>query len=241
MALGRDTSITWLGHAGVEIVTPGARTILVDPWFGNPNSPRTQEQQPACDVLLVTHGHFDHFDADTLALARRLHPVMPCIHELSLFLGSELGEAAEVIGMNQGGTVETRGLRITMVPAVHSAGDTMGAESVRYFGQPIGFVIELENGFRVYHAGDTAAFGDMALIRDLFRPDLAILPIGGHFTMDPVAASLATELLGVHDVLPVHWGTFPILAGTPAALREAIESRGGHARVHAWAPGDTVS
>jgi L-ascorbate metabolism protein UlaG (beta-lactamase superfamily) len=129
-----------------------------------------------------------------------------------------------------------------MVPAVHSAGDSnMGGESVRYFGQPIGFVIELENGFRVYHAGDTTAFGDMALIRDLFRPDLAILPIGGHFTMDPVAASLATELLGVHDVLPVHWGTFPILAGTPVALREAIEARGGHARVHAWAPGDTVS
>ena len=241
MALGRDTSFTWLGHAGVEIVTPGGRTVLVDPWFGNPNSPRTQEQQAACDVLLVTHGHFDHFDADTLALARRLQPAMPCIHELSLYLGRELGEAAEVIGMNQGGTVETRGLRITMVPAVHSAGDTMGGESVHYFGQPIGFVIELENGFRVYHAGDTTAFGDMALIRDLFRPDLAILPIGGHFTMDPAGASLAAELLGVHDVLPVHWGTFPILAGTPAALRTAIEARGGHARVHPRAPGDTVS
>ncbi|MEW6224349.1 MAG: metal-dependent hydrolase [Chloroflexota bacterium] len=240
MALGRDTSFTWLGHAGVEIVTPGGRTVLIDPWFGNPTSPRTQEQQAACDVLLVTHGHFDHFDTDTLALARRLGPVMPCIHELSLYLGRELGEAAEVIGMNQGGTVETRGLRITMVPAVHSAGDTMGGESVHYFGQPIGFVIELENGFRVYHAGDTTAFGDMALIRDLFRPDLAILPIGGHFTMDPAGASLAAELLGVHDVLPVHWGTFPILAGTPAALAAAIEARGGHARVHAWAPGDTM-
>jgi L-ascorbate metabolism protein UlaG (beta-lactamase superfamily) len=241
MTLGRDTSFTWLGHAGVEIVTPGGSTVLVDPWFGNPNSPRTQEQQPACDVLLVTHGHFDHFDADTLALARRctdhaLHP------RASLYLGGELGEAAEVIGMNQGGTVETHGLRITMVPAVHSAGDSnMGGEAVQYFGQPVGFVIELENGFRVYDAGDTMVFGDMALIRDLFRPDLAIIPIGGHFTMDPVAASLAVELLGVHDVLPVHWGTFPILAGTPAALQQAIEVRGGHARVHAWAPGDSVA
>jgi L-ascorbate metabolism protein UlaG (beta-lactamase superfamily) len=241
MAIGRDTTFTWLGHAGVEIATPGDRTILVDPWFGNPNSPRTQEQQQACDVLLVTHGHFDHFDAETVALARRLRPVMPCVHELSLFLIKELGDDAEVVGMNQGGTFEARGLRITMVPAVHSGGDTMGAPDVRYFGSPIGFVIELENGFRVYHAGDTVPFGDMALIRDLFAPELAMLPIGGHYTMDPRAAAIAVELLRVKDVLPIHWGTFPILAGTPGALQQAIDARGLKATVHAWAPGDSVS
>ncbi len=240
MAIDRDTSFTWLGHAGVEIATPGGKTVLVDPWFGNPNSPRTQAEQERCDVLLVTHGHFDHFDADTVALARRLHPVMPCIHELSLFLAREVGDAAEIIGMNQGGTVETRGLKVTMVPAVHSGGDTMGAEEVRYFGQPIGFVIELENGFRVYHAGDTVPFGDMALIRDLFAPELAMLPIGGHFTMDPRAAAVAVELLGVKDVLPIHWGTFPILAGTPTALQDALGARGVKATVHDWRPGDTV-
>ena len=241
MAIGRDTTFTWLGHSGVEIATSGGRTILVDPWFGNPKSTRTQEQQAACDVLLVTHGHFDHFDADTVALAKRLHPVMPCIHELSLYLGEAVGDAAEVIGMNQGGTVETKGVRVTMVPAVHSSGDTLGAAEVRYFGQPVGFVVELENGFRVYHAGDTVAFGDMALIRDLHAPDLAMLPIGGHFTMDPREAAIAVGLLGVRDVLPIHWGTFPILAGTPAALQEAIDARGLKATVHAWLPGQSVS
>lgn len=240
MALGHDTSFTWLGHAGVEIVTPGGLTVLIDPWFGCPNSPRAQAEQAACDVLLVTHGHFDHFNDETVALARRLQPVIPCIHELSLFLGRELGDAPGLVGMNQGGTVDAKGLKVTMVPAEHSNGDLMGSDRVHYFGSPIGFVVELENGYRVYHAGDTTVFGDMAMIRDLYRPDLAMLPIGGHFTMDPPAAALAVELLGVKDVLPIHWGTFPILAGTPSALAEAVKARGLKATVHDWRPGDTV-
>jgi len=240
MAIGRDTTFTWLGHAGVEIVTPGGKTVLIDPWFENPRSPRTQEEQPTCDVLLLTHGHFDHFSAATLALARRLRPVMPCVHELSLYLAREAGDA-EVVGMNAGGTFATNGLRITMVPAVHSSGDTMGAESVQYFGEAGGFVIELENGFRVYHSGDTTAFGDMTLIRDLYAPDLAMLSIGGHYTMGPREAAIAVELLGVQHVLPVHWGTFPILTGTPAELEAAVRARGGQATIHAWQPGDSVS
>jgi L-ascorbate metabolism protein UlaG (beta-lactamase superfamily) len=241
MAIGRDTSFTWLGHAGVEITTPGGQVVLVDPWFTNPNSPRTVDQQARCDVLLLTHGHFDHFDADTLALARRLHPTMPCVHELSLYLGGEIADKAEVVGMNAGGMVETHGLRITMVPAAHSSGDTMGGDAVRYFGEAIGFVIELENGFRIYDSGDTTLFGDMTLIRELYEPDLAILPIGGHYTMDPAAASVGIGMLGVRDVLPVHWGTFPILAGTPSALSAALAARGLPATVHDWRPGDTVS
>ncbi len=240
MAIGRDTTFTWLGHAGVEIVTPGGQVLLVDPWFGNPNSPRGVDAQERGDVLLLTHGHFDHFDGDTLSLARRLHPAMPCVHELSLYLGAELGDEAEVIGMNAGGTVTSHGLRITMVPAAHSSGDLMGGADVRYFGEAVGFVVELENGFRIYDAGDTTVFGDMALIRELYRPDLAILPIGGHFTMDPVSAAVAVGLLGVRDVLPVHWGTFPILAGTPAALTAELAARGIDATVHDWKPGDTV-
>jgi L-ascorbate metabolism protein UlaG (beta-lactamase superfamily) len=240
MAIGRDTRFTWLGHAGVEIATPGGQVVLVDPWYGNPNSPHAVDGQARCDVLCLTHGHFDHFDADTLSLARRLHPTMPCVHELSLYLLAQLGDAAEVIGMNAGGTVETHGIRFTMVPAAHSSGDLMGGTDVRYFGEPAGFVLELENGFRVYDAGDTTVFGDMALIRELYAPDLAILPIGGHYTMDPAAAAVAVGLLGVHDVLPVHWGTFPILTGTPAALQAELDARGIDARVHDWKPGETV-
>jgi L-ascorbate metabolism protein UlaG (beta-lactamase superfamily) len=241
MAIGRDTTFTWLGHSGVEIRTPGGKVVLIDPWFGNPKSPRTVDQQERCDVLLVTHGHFDHFDEDTIALARRTHPVMPCMHELSLFVQPQLEGSAEVIGMNMGGTVGTHGLRITMVPAVHSASDKFGRDDVVYFGVPAGFVIELENGYRVYHSGDTTVFGDMRLIRDLHAPELAMLPIGGHFTMDPRGAALAVELLGVRDVLPIHWGTFPLLAGNPAELREALEARKVAATTHAWSPGESVS
>ena len=241
MKIGRDTRFTWLGHAGVEIVTPGGRTVLIDPFFGNPMSPRTEPEQAACDVLLVTHGHGDHFNADTLALARRLRPAMPCIHELSLYLAGVIEGTAEVIGMNKGGSVTTRGLTVTMVHAEHSSGDLIRGDEVRYFGEPAGFVIELENGFRVYHAGDTGVFGDMALIRQLHRPTLAMLPIGGHYTMDPEGAAVAIELLGVRDVLPIHWGTFPILAGTPERLSAAIAARGLKATVHSWKPGDTVS
>jgi L-ascorbate metabolism protein UlaG (beta-lactamase superfamily) len=242
MTIGRDTSLTWLGHAAVEVHTPGGKVILFDPWLGNPKSPKSADQVDRCDVLLVTHGHGDHM-GDAIPLASRLRPAWPCIHEMSLWLSRRLpGGSDQLTGMNKGGTVEVAGLRVSMVPADHSAGDwNAAAESTLYLGEPAGFVVELENGFRIYHAGDTAVFGDMALIRDLFRPDLAMLPIGGHFTMDPVGAALAAELLGVTHVLPIHWGTFPLLAGTPAQLADAIAARGGSAEVIAWAPGDTVS
>jgi L-ascorbate metabolism protein UlaG (beta-lactamase superfamily) len=242
MSIGRDTSFTWLGHAAVEMRTPGGKVVLFDPWLGNPKSPRPPDAVERCDLLLVTHGHGDHM-GDAVAIGARFRPAWPCIHEMSLWLARRLpGGADAVIGMNKGGTVAAAGLRVSMTGAEHSAGDWNGdAGTTLYLGEPAGFVVELENGFRVYHAGDTDVFGDMALIRARFKPDLAMLPIGGHFTMDPAGAALATELLGVQHVLPIHWGTFPILAGTPAELEAAIKARGGTATVHHWQPGDTVS
>jgi L-ascorbate metabolism protein UlaG (beta-lactamase superfamily) len=242
MAIGRDTTFTWLGHAAVEVRTPGGKTVYFDPWCGNPMSPRSADSVDRCNVLLVTHGHADHF-GEALSIAARLQPAWPCIHEMSLWLSRRLpGGADQVIGMNKGGTVEVAGLKVSMVPADHSGGDwNADGETTLYLGDPVGFVVELENGFRIYHAGDTAVFGDMALIRELFKPDLAMLPIGGHYTMDPVGGALAAELLGVSTVLPIHWGTFPALAGTPAQLRDAIAARGGAAEVIDWRPGDTVS
>ena len=242
MSIGRDTTFTWLGHSAVEVRTPGGKVILFYPWLTNPKGVRKPEAVDRCDLLLVTHGHGDHM-GDAVGIAARFRPAWPCIHELSLWLARRLpGGADQVTGMNKGGTLEAAGLRVSMTPAVHSAGDwNADAGTTLYLGEPAGFVVELENGLRIYHAGDTDVFGDMALIRERFRPDVAMLPIGGHYTMDPEGAAIAVELLGVSHVLPIHWGTFPILAGTPQQLEDAIRARGGTAVVHHWRPGDTVS
>jgi len=242
MALDRDTTFTWYGHSCYEVRTPGDKIILIDPWFGNPKSPRTADSVAHCDLLLVTHGHYDHM-GDAVALASRLRPTWPCMHEMSLWLARRLpGGADAAIGMNKGGTVEADGIKVTMTHANHSAGDWNPAgETTLYLGDPAGFVVEVENGFRFYFAGDTNAFGDMALIRDLYQPELAFLPIGGHYTMGPREAALAVELLGVAHVVPIHYGTFPLLAGTPAQLRTELEARGlTNVEIHAPAPGGTI-
>jgi L-ascorbate metabolism protein UlaG (beta-lactamase superfamily) len=226
MPLGRDTTITWYGHSCIEIRTPGDKVVIIDPWFQNPTSPKPPTDVDRCDVLIVTHGHFDHF-GDCLMVGSRTRPIWPAMHELSLWLGRNFAHKDGVIGMNQGGTVDAAGIGVTMVPAIHSSGDIYaGAEAPIYFGTAVGVVLELENGYRIYHAGDTVAFSDMQLIRELWKPDLAMLPIGGHFTMGPTEAALAVGFLGVKDVIPLHFGTFPILTGTPQALRDALATRG---------------
>ena len=242
MVFGREMTLTWYGHACVEIRTPGGKVILIDPWFGNPRSPRTADSVDRCDIMLVTHGHGDHM-GEAVAIASRLRPAWPCIHEMSLWLARRLAGGGEaVIGMNKGGTVELDGVKVTMTGADHSAGDWNAAGEVPlYLGEPAGFVVELENGFSVYHAGDTNVFGDMRLIGELYHPDVALLPIGGHYTMGPAEAALAVELLGVHHIIPIHYGTFPLLAGTPDALSAAIAARGlTDITVHVPAPGETL-
>lgn len=240
--MAEGASFTWYGHACVELRTPGGKVVLLDPWFGNPTSPCDVDSVERCDVMLVTHGHHDHLgafpmqieQADALTIARRTEPAWPCIHELSLWLGEVLGEGGEVIGMNKGGTVEVAGLKVTMVQAQHSAGDWVSAGgnggSV-YLGEPVGFVVELEDGMRVYLAGDTDVFGDMQLISQMHRPEVAFLPIGGHYTMGPEGAARAATLLGVKAVVPIHYGTFPVLAGTPDALRDELASLGAEVAV----------
>jgi L-ascorbate metabolism protein UlaG (beta-lactamase superfamily) len=241
MPLDPNTTITWYGHSCVQVVTPGGKTILIDPWFGNPTSPKAPGAVDKCDVMIVTHGHFDHF-GEALAIASRTRPVWPAIHELSLWLGRNFAHKDSVIGMNKGGTVEAAGVRVTMTHADHSAGDIYGtAEVPLYLGEPVGVVIELENGYRLFHAGDTALFGDLRLIGELYEPQIAMLPIGGHFTMGPREAAIAVELLGVKDVLPLHYGTFPALVGTPDDLRRELAERGlADVTVHAPQPGGSL-
>ena len=241
MAFGRDCVITWYGHSCVEVRTAGGRTILFDPWFTNPVSPRSPDEVDRCDLMLLSHGHDDHL-GNALQVGSRTRPEWPAIHELQLWLSRNYAGADKVIGMNKGGTVTAAGMRVTMTRADHSAGAwNAGGETTLYLGEPAGFVVELEDGTRLYHAGDTNVFSDMRLIADLYRPDLAMLPIGGHYTMGPREAALAVELLGVKHVLPIHYGTFPILAGTPAELRAELAARGlADVEVHDVAPGGTV-
>ncbi len=241
---------TWYGHAAIAIESEAGTSILIDPWLGNPRSPVSAEAIEHCDVLLVTHGHADHLgasgggleQADALAIARRTRPVWPAIHELSLWLSSLPDLGASVVGMNKGGSIDVAGIRVSMVHADHSAGDLLAAGGAPvYLGEAVGFVVELENGRRVYHAGDTALFGDLRLIGELHQPDVACLPIGGHFTMDPRAAARAVELLGVTTVVPIHYGTFPVLAGTPDELRDELRHLGlGDVVVLDPEPGEVV-
>jgi L-ascorbate metabolism protein UlaG (beta-lactamase superfamily) len=236
MGLPAGTTISWYGHSVIRIATAGGKTILIDPWFGNPSSPMSADAVERCDVLLVTHGHFDHM-GDAVALASRLRPVWPCMHEMSLWLARRLpGGADAATGMNKGGTVDVDGIKFSMTHAIHSSA-MYGDGPPIYLGEAAGYVVEFENQTKVYFAGDTAAFTDMQLIGKYLEPDVVVLPIGDHFTMGPRQAAVALELLGAKRCVPCHYGTFPILTGTPDALREHAPG----VEVLSPEPGETIS
>jgi L-ascorbate metabolism protein UlaG (beta-lactamase superfamily) len=216
-------SFTFLGHSTFLFRTSTGTRIIVDPWLEtNPMCPETARRVRELDLMLLTHGHRDHTaDAVSLARATGAHAVAP--YELSLWL-EEKG-LKRVSGMNPGGTLSLLGLTITMVPAVHSSSIEEGGVP-RYAGVASGYVIRFEDGLTIYYAGDTGLFGDMRLIGELYRPSMAFLPIGDVFTMGPEQAAKACEWLGVKDVVPMHYGTFPALTGTPARLRELVTPSG---------------
>jgi L-ascorbate metabolism protein UlaG (beta-lactamase superfamily) len=234
-ALG--VSITWLGHGTVLYRSEKGRTILADAWVdSNPACPAAAKDLKSLDILLITHGHSDHFD-DCLTLARKYKPDIVCIPEIAHYLQRKGVE--KLHGMNKGGTVALHGIKITMVHAVHSSSIREG-DTLLYGGEPCGFVIELENGTRVYHAGDTAVFSDMKLIGEIYQPGIAALPIGDHYTMSPVEAAVAARMLGARKVIPIHHSTFPGLTGTPAALRDKLKDR-PEIEVVEMKPGETIS
>jgi L-ascorbate metabolism protein UlaG (beta-lactamase superfamily) len=228
--------ITWLGHSTFRLTTPSGKKLLIDPWvMGNPACPDDLKDPGPLDALLITHGHFDHI-GDAVELAKSQNATVACIAETAGWLGSKGVE--NVIDFNKGGTVEVAGCKVHMTHAVHSCGITDG-DQIIYGGEAAGYVIELENGFKLYHAGDTAVFSDMALIGKLLAPDWAMLPIGDHYTMGPTSAAEAVRLLGVKTVVPMHWGTFPVLVGTPDDLRSAASDVSG-LEVVDMKPGDTL-
>ena len=216
--------IMWLGHATFKVTTPQNKVILLDPWIEqNPKSPPEARQLDRVDLILVSHGHFDHIN-DVVPTAQKFHSQVVAIAEIATWLGTKGIE--NVVGMNIGGSVNVQGIIISMTQAFHSSSIDDGSGLKVYGGDPAGYVIELENSLKLYHAGDTCVFGDMQLIRELYAPDIAMLPIGDFYTMGPKGAALATRLLGVKQVIPMHYGTFPALSGTPAQLKDELRQLG---------------
>ncbi len=229
--------ITWLGHAAFLIESPRGSRIAIDPWIGNnPKFPKGFEYG-RLDVIVATHGHFDHFGDDGIALAKKSGATVVGIFELALHCGASGVE--KVSGMNKGGSQTVAGVQFRMVQAVHSAGTSGAGKEANFPGDPCGFVMIFEDRFRLYHAGDTNVFADMALIGELYEPDVALLPIGDFYTMGPREAAKACELLHVARVIPMHWGTFPVLPGTPAQLGEELKKRRLATEVIELAPGQS--
>jgi len=230
-------SITWLGHGTVLYRSEKGRSVLVDAWVDtNPACPAAAKDLKSLDLLLITHGHSDHFD-DCLTLARKYKPDIVCIFEISQYLA--LKGIEKVHGINKGGTVALHGVKVTMLHAVHSS-SIRGGASFYPGGEACGYVLEFENGTRAYHAGDTAVHSDMKLIGEIYRPSIAALPIGDLFTMSPTEASVAARMIGARTVVPIHHSSFPALTGTPAALREKLQDR-PDIEVVELKPGETLS
>jgi L-ascorbate metabolism protein UlaG (beta-lactamase superfamily) len=227
-----DVPVTWLGHASFRLDSPGGKRIYIDPWLSNPKCPDSEQEPERVDAIALTHGHGDHV-GETVELSKQFEPEIVANVELKGWLSNQGAKVGETPGPNKGGTVEVAGVKVTLVNAFHSSSSDDGD----YLGEAAGLVLQFENGTKLYFAGDTCVFGDMALISRIYSPDVAILPIGGHFTMDPREAAVALELLGVKRCIPCHYGTFPLLAGTPDELRQQAPG----VEVIALEPGETVT
>ena len=230
----QGTRITWLGHATVLIQTAKGANILIDPFItGNPKYPKNFILPEKIHYILATHGHSDHI-SDVVPVAAQHGSTVVAIYELATYLAAK--GVAKTIGMNLGGSVQLSDVRATMVEAKHSSAvrDEAGDH---YVGVAAGFVLTISDGPVLYHAGDTAVFGDMKLIRELYQPQVALLPIGGHFTMGPKEAALAVKLLGAKIILPIHFGTVPQLKGTPDELAALVDES---VQVVRWKPGESI-
>ncbi len=245
-----NVEVTWLGQAAFKIVTPGGKVIVTDPWLRtNPLTPAAYKQLEhfgRVDVLLVTHGHFDHI-ADAPALAQMYNvPLRGPGDLLNTVMTLGVLPANLLPRMNKSGTVEAApGVKVTPVRAEHSSiyvwrNPATGKDETHPGGEPIGWIIELENGFRIYHAGDSGVFGDMKLIGERYKPDLALLPIGGHFTMDPAdAAWVVNDLLRPKAVIPMHYGANPLTRGTAQQFTDALGAA-SPVRVLVARPGEPI-
>jgi L-ascorbate metabolism protein UlaG (beta-lactamase superfamily) len=230
--------LTWLGHATFLIETPSGKKILIDPWvMNNPVTPAANKKFDKIDVMLCTHGHGDHI-GDAVQLAKAYDPKVIGVYELCIWMNKK--GAKQIMPMNKGGSqaLVEADIQVTMVHADHSCGIEDEGQMI-YGGEACGYVIQFGNGLKIYHAGDTNVFGDMSIIRELYQPDLAMLPIGDVFTMGPREAAYACKLLQPKAVIPMHFNTFPVLTGTPQDLEKRIQSMG--IELKTMKPGETIS
>jgi L-ascorbate metabolism protein UlaG (beta-lactamase superfamily) len=229
-----SASLTWLGHASFRVDTPGGKRIYVDPWLGNPKCPEAEREPERVDAIVLTHGHDDHV-GETVELAQRFSCPVYALVELRGWLAGQGVAEDPTQAMNKGGTVRFEDATITMTDANHSSSTFENGTPI-YLGEPAGVVLAMDDGPTIYFAGDTNVFGDMQLIGRIYEPDLAVLPVGDHYTMGPEEAAVAAELLGVSRMVPCHWGTFPLLTGTPERCREKMAG----CEVLELQPGETI-
>ena len=229
-----DTTLTWLGHSAFRLDTANGKRIYVDPFLnGNPECPENEKTPERVDIIAVTHGHGDHV-GDTVNLAKKHGATVVALVELAGWLGKQGVDEGALQAPNKGGTVDVDGVKFTLTNAFHSGSAPDGS----YVGEPSGIVVKTEDDRTLYFAGDTNVFGDMQLIGRIYEPDVAILPIGDHYTMGPKEAAVAVELLGVKRVVPCHWGTFGLLTGTPEELEKLAPS---NVTIEKMQPGESVT
>jgi len=231
--------ITYLGHATFRLVTAGDEQIIIDPFLTeNPQTPDHLKRVGELDTILITHGHFDHF-SDVMPLQGQTGAATVSNWEIFSYLQHQGVENA--MPVQKGGTIQVGGIKVTATHAFHSSSIALDDGTVIYAGEPLGYVIEFESGFRVYHAGDTSIFSDMQLIGELYRPDVALLPIGDQLVMSPYEAAHATRLLGIRHVVPIHYGTFPFVPGTPEEFQKHVNEVAPGTTVHVMKPGDDLA
>jgi L-ascorbate metabolism protein UlaG (beta-lactamase superfamily) len=233
------TRITYLGHSTFRFTTAGGEQILIDPFLtDNPQTPDDLKRVDDLDTILITHGHFDHF-SDVLPVQGQTGATTVSNFEIFAYLQRQGIENA--VPVQKGGTTRVGGIKVTATNAFHSSSIALDDGSLIYGGEPLGYVIEFESGFRLYHAGDTGIFGDMRLIEELYRPNLALLPIGDQVVMSPYEAAHAVRLLGVRNVVPIHYGTFPFVPGTPEEFQQHVSEIAPGVNVHVMKPGEELA